>query len=483
MPVVKAATCPVCGCLCDDIELTVQDGQIAKVKNGCAMCESKFLSYSQHRILKPLIRKGHEFCQSSFNLAVKKTARILVESKFPLLYGWSSTSCEAVRVGLELAEELGAVIDNTTTVCHGPSELSVQEVGLPTCTLGQVRHRADLVIYWGSNPWSSHPRHLERYTSLSEGRFEKSEWKGYLNKIRAFTTRRKIESTLRRVLSEGRASPKLNAKQKPSALLKKGRKLVVVDVRRTRSADIADCFIQVEPNKDYELLQTLRAIVNDQEVDADQVAGIPIEDLEEIADAMINCSFGVLFFGLGLTMSRGKLRNIDAALSLTRDLNTRTKFAIMPMRGHFNVTGADTVFTWQTGYPYAVDFSMRYPRYNPGETSAVEVLLRKESDATLVVASDPVANLPRKAVEHMVQNPLIVIDPHMNATGQMADVVFPSAFVGIEAEGTAYRMDHVPLPLKKIVAPPEGILADEEILLKILTEVRKIKARTPSERS
>ena len=483
MPVVKAVTCPVCGCLCDDIELTVQDGQIAKVKNGCAMCESKFLGYAQHRILKPLVRKGSEFCESSLYLAVKKTARILVEANFPLLYGWSSTSCEAVRVGLELAEELGGVIDNTTTVCHGPSELSVQEVGLPTCTLGQVRHRADLVIYWGSNPWSSHPRHLERYTNLSEGRFEKSEWKGYLNKVRASATRRKIESAFRRVLSEGRASPKLNAKQKPSALLKKGRKLVVVDVRRTRSADIADCFIQVEPNKDYELLQTLRAIVNDQEVDADQVAGIPIEDLEEIADAMINCSFGVLFFGLGLTMSRGKLRNIDAALSLTRDLNTRTKFAIMPMRGHFNVTGADTVFTWQTGYPYAVDFSMRYPRYNPGETSAVEVLLRKESDATLVVASDPVANLPRKAVEHMVQNPLIVIDPHVNATGQMADVVFPSAFVGIEAEGTAYRMDHVPLPLKKIVAPPEGILTDEEILLKILSEVRKIKARTSSERS
>jgi len=483
MPVVKAVTCPVCGCLCDDIELTVQDGQIAKVKNGCAMCESKFLGYAQHRILKPLVRKGSEFCESSLYLAVKKTARILVEANFPLLYGWSSTSCEAVRVGLELAEELGGVIDNTTTVCHGPSELSVQEVGLPTCTLGQVRHRADLVIYWGSNPWSSHPRHLERYTNLSEGRFEKSEWKGYLNKVRASATRRKIESAFRRVLSEGRASPKLNAKQQPSALTKEGRKLVVVDARRTRSADIADCFIQVEPNKDYELLQTLRALVNDQEVDGDQVAGVPIEDLEEIADAMINCSFGVLFFGLGLTMSKGKLRNIDAALSLTRDLNKRTKFAIMPMRGHFNVTGADTVFTWQTGYPYAVDFSMRYPRYNPGETSAVEVLLRKESDVTLVVASDPVANLPRKAVEHMVQNPLIVIDPHMNATGQMADVVFPSAFVGIEAEGTAYRMDHVPLPLKKIVAPPEGILADEEILLKILTEVRKIKARTPSERS
>ncbi len=57
----------------------------------------------------------------------------------------------------------------------------------------------------------------------------------------------------------------------------------------------------------------------------------------------------------------------------------------------------------------------------------------------------------------------------------MADVVIPSAFVGIEAEGTAYRMDHVPLPLKKIVEPPKTCLSDEEILHRILLEVRKTK--------
>jgi len=147
------------------------------------------------------------------------------------------------------------------------------------------------------------------------------------------------------------------------------------------------------------------------------------------------------------------------------------------MRGHFNVTGANTVFTWQTGFPYAVDFSLGYPRYNPGETSVMDVLLRKESDAALVVASDPAANFPRKAVEHLVENPLIVVDPHMNATAQLADVLLPSAFAGIETGGTAYRMDHVPLPLKKVVDPPRGVLPDEEILRRILSQVRKIKKR------
>ncbi|MCK4440265.1 molybdopterin-dependent oxidoreductase, partial [Candidatus Bathyarchaeota archaeon] len=130
---------------------------------------------------------------------------------------------------------------------------------------------------------------------------------------------------------------------------------------------------------------------------------------------------------------------------------------------------------WQTGYPFAVDFSLGYPQYNPGETSVMDILLRKESDAALVIASDPVANFPRKAAEHLVKNPLIVIDPHVSPTSQMADVIFPSAFVGIETNGTAYRMDHVPLPLKKVVNPPTGVLPDEEILKRILSEVRKTK--------
>jgi formylmethanofuran dehydrogenase subunit B len=65
----------------------------------------------------------------------------------------------------------------------------------------------------------------------------------------------------------------------------------------------------------------------------------------------------------------------------------------------------------------------------------------------------------------------------MNATALLGDIVIPSAFVGIEVDGTAYRMDQVPLPLKKVVEPPEGILPDEEILNRILEEVRIIKSQ------
>ena len=253
------------------------------------------------------------------------------------------------------------------------------------------------------------------------------------------------------------------------------RKVVVVDVRRTPTARNANIFVQVKPNQDYELMAALKMMLQNEEIEEQEVAGVPVEQIEELAELMRSCEFGVLFFGLGLTMSEGKERNIDGALTLVRELNRWTKFAIMPMRGHYNVTGANKVFTWQTGYPYAVDFSRGYPRYEPGDTTAVDVLSRGYNDATLVVASDPVANLPKDAVRHLCSKPLAVIDPHISLTAYMADVVIPSAFIGIEEGGTAYRMDGVGLIMKKIVEPPEGILPDVQILDLILRRVRELK--------
>jgi formylmethanofuran dehydrogenase subunit B len=474
LTIINSITCPLCGCLCDDIELTVEDGKIIKMKNGCFLSNAKFFNFNNaHRIQKPLIRRNGKLVEVSFEEALHKSAEILANASYPLLYGWSSTSCEAQRIGIELAEQVGGVFDNTSSVCHGPTVLGMQEAGFPSCTLGQVRHRADLIIYWGCDPLSSHPRHMQRYTMFAEGRFEESKRKVFTNKDSLKDNQGRDLAISQQQVETVNSNPNCL----PQTLDKKARKLIVVDVRKTLTATMADFFLQIEPNKDFELIQALRMLVADQEIDVDDVAGVPVKYLSEVADVLVNCNFGVIFFGMGLAQSEGKSRNIEAAVGLVRDLNSRTKFSMMPMKGHFNVTGADIVLAWQTGFPFAVDFSLGYPRYNPGETSAVEILLRHESDAFLAVASDPVAGFPKVAVEHLVRNPIIVIDPHLNATSLMANVVFPSAIVGIEIEGTAYRMDSVPLPLKKVVQPPNGILGDEEILSKIFEEVKMIKTQ------
>ena len=59
------------------------------------------------------------------------------------------------------------------------------------------------------------------------------------------------------------------------------------------------------------------------------------------------------------------------------------------MRGHGNVTGADVVMRWSTGYPFGVNLSRGYPRFSPGEFSTIDVLVRGDNDAALILDRDP----------------------------------------------------------------------------------------------
>jgi formylmethanofuran dehydrogenase subunit B len=427
---ISNVVCTFCGSTCDELEVTVEDEKVVGVRSGCSSSLSKYLNYNVERQLTPLVRKNGELHETSYEDAIRRSAEILANARYPLLYGWSSTSNEASRVGLELAEWAGGVMDNTTTVCHGPTLLAVHDIGEISATLGEMMHQADLVIYWGSNAVHSHPHHVMRYSAMSKGRFRQS---------------------------------------------RKDRTMVVVDVRKTDTAKLADQFIQITPNGDYEFISALRMAVRGEELEQDVIAGVPAERIEELAELMISCEFGVIFFGLGLTMTPGIHRNVDAALSLTRDLNSRTKFLIMPMRGHFNVNGANQVSAWVTGYPYAVDFSQGFPRYNPGDTTAVDVLVRGDCDAALVVAADVVSNFPLEASRNLAKIPVITIDPHPSGTTLVSEVVFPTAIMGIETGGTIYRMDGVAIRTTPVVSPPAGLHSDVEILQDILTQVKRLK--------
>ncbi len=476
--VVKPVTCPVCGCVCDDIECTVEDGKIIRAKNACAVSAMKFLRYnSEHRVKSPMMRKNGELVPVSIDEAIDKAAEFLANAKYPVAYGWGSANCEAQRVGIAIAEECGGILDNCATQCHGPTVYGVQAAGLPTATLGQVRHRADLLLYWGCDPMNSHPRQLQRYTVGAEGRFIKADWNERIARGRDPNYKPQTLAEIAEELKQHRI-PEVPGKATDPNLQKTGRKVISVDVRKTRTSELADYFIQIQPGTDFDVFQALRMLVNDQELDVDSVGGIPTETLQDLTDVLISCTYGMLFHGLGLTSSAGKHHNVDAGVNLVRDLNLKTKFSEMPLRGHFNVTGATNATSSAfTGYPTGVDFALGYPRSNPGETTIIDALMRKEVDASLVVAGDPVSNFPLRAAQHMVKNPLIVIDPHFNATSQMADILIPSAFVGIEEGGTAYRMDNTPIMLKKVVDPPPGILTDEEILTRILKKIKEIKAK------
>src|SRR5262245_56906506 len=158
--------------------------------------------------------------------------------------------------------------------------------------------------------------------------------------------------------------------------------MVLVDIRETPSEKAADIFLQVRPGKDFEVVTALRALVKGQRVDEAVVAetGLTVAQLHDLVGRMKKARFGVLFFGMGLSMTRGKHMNSAAVLTLVAELNAFTKFVAMPMRGHGNVTVSDMVLRWSTGYPFGVNLSRGYPRFNPGEFSTVDLLVRGHND-------------------------------------------------------------------------------------------------------
>ena len=421
--IVENATCTFCGCVCDDMELHVDlnEKRITKAKNACVLGRAWFAEHTIENAPAAMI-DGEEV---SVDEAIEEAAQTLVNAKFPITYGLSDTTCEAQRQAVAISDYIKGNIDTTTSVCHGPSGLAFQGVGESTSTLGEVKNRADLVIYWGGNPAESHPRHFGRYAVTPKGMFT------------------------------------------PNG--KKDRTIVLVDVRKTKSAPVADIFIKPIPGKDFEVLWALRALVKGSKLSSniEEETGVPLETLSDLAERMKNCRFGVLFFGMGLTMTRGRHFNSGALLALATDLNEYTHFVAKPVRGHGNVTGADNVVSWQTGYPFGVNFSRGYPRFNPGEFTTVDTLSNGDADAALIIASDPGSNFPKKAIEHLKNIPVITLDTKDTDTTKLSHVAFRTATYGINTTGTVYRMDDVPITLRSAFDSP---FPDDET---ILTSIKK----------
>jgi len=106
MPVIKDAVCSLCGSLCDDITVTVENNKITKIENACILGHSKFVGMFEHdRIENPMIRKDGELVPVSYEEAIEAAAKILVNSKRTLSYGWCSTSCEAVSEQFSLPKK------------------------------------------------------------------------------------------------------------------------------------------------------------------------------------------------------------------------------------------------------------------------------------------------------------------------------------------------------------------------------------------
>ena len=396
-----AATCAGCGCGCDDIKVAVAAGALESATGTCRLGDVWLAERTAEA--PPLARvDGREV---DFEDAVEAAAAILGEARLPLVCGLGDTDCESQRAAVALAETLGAVIDPS----DGAAPAS-QALGVSTATFGDLRDRADLVVAWRADPAASNPRLLPRL----------------------------------RLDRAGRAAE---------------RRLVVVDAQHTATAAEADEFIELSHELDFEALWALRALARDVPLDRDLAARLPLDALEQLAGRLRATGYGAVLHG------PAGYANALALLALVRDLARLAHVVALPLRREGNARGAEDVLAWQTGYPAAVSFARGHPRAQPGEFRAAGLLERGEADAALIVGFDALRQLPPRAAENLGRIPMVVVDPRATETASAARVAFATAAAGVRREGTAHRMDGVPVTLRAPLASERA--GDGEVLAAI----------------
>ena len=410
--------CNRCGCVCDDLSISVAQDRVVKFQPDCSVATPWFESLRTALPSSPADINGRA---ADLEEALDEAARLIRKARAPLFFGLSRSSTDGQRAVCELADRIGATIDTTASIGHGPSIVAFQNAGESTSTLGEVRHRSDVVIYWACDPLTSHPRHMERFVEAS-----------------------------------GLSIP--NGRQ--------DRHVIVVDSEPTATSAKADTFLRIQKGSDFEVLWTLRALLKGIEVPDPIVGGVAVESLRQLVERMKGSHYGAVFFGVSLTESLTGNTNVEALLRLVTDLNMFTRFVARRMRVPGDVTGADSVLCWQTGYPFSVNLSRGFPRFNPVEYSAGPMLERNETDCVILVGAERVDRFSEAAQSNLGKIPVILLDPPNANWNVRADVRFNTAIYGIHRRATAYRMDEVPVPLRQILT--SSLPSDDEVLRAIL---------------
>jgi formylmethanofuran dehydrogenase subunit B len=415
MQTFRNVACTVCGCVCDDLTLTFDDERLVSDERACELARPWLYSLNDARPQVARIR-GTE---ATLDQAIGEAAAILKSSRAPLIYGLSRSSTPGQRAAVGLADQIGAIVDTTASIGHGPSIMAIQEVGESTSTLGEVAQRSDLVIFWGADPADTHPRHFERY-SLEPA------------------------SDL---LPNGRAD----------------RHVVVIDIKHSATTQAADEVILVAPGRDFEMITALRMLIRDPGWTPRVECGVPLSQLRDLAKRMTECRYGALFFGLGIALPYLGHLIVAALLELVDELNRKTRFIARRLRVSGDVSGADSVLCWQTGFPFGVDLTRGFPRFKRGEV-----------DSCLIVGSRNLPVFSEAAREFLATLPVIVLDsPNTPASIESPDVEITTAVYGIHAAGTAYRMDEVPIPLRKLIH--SRYPTDAEVLQRIALEINAVQ--------
>jgi formylmethanofuran dehydrogenase subunit B len=386
------AVCLGCGCLCDDITATVQNGRITRLAGVCPLGEKWF----GDGVFPDEIRVGDR--AAPLGDALNEATSLLRDSPGRLLvYVAGDVTCEAIRETVALADRLGASIDGPTSDTVAEGLLTAQRRGRATGTLGELRHRADAILFWAVDPDLRYPRFMERFVNAP-------------------------------------------------ALLTASRRLIAIDVNASHGPQVCPERLSLDPTEEVDALCVMRGAV----------LGRPLAELPPALAAAADLArrlateakyVGIVFDAEPKGDEKDDGRT-EGFITLAQALNGPTRAAAWGLRAGGNRNGFESVLTWQTGYPFAVDFGRGFPSYVADETAAERLARGRYSSA--LVLGDP-ATVPQAVAEQLRRVATVAVGPRASTAQFDPRVAIDTGAASLHEDGLVLRMDDVPIQARGVL--------------------------------
>jgi formylmethanofuran dehydrogenase subunit B len=340
--------------------------------------------------------------------ALSRAAHLLRESRRPLVYGFHQATVEDARAAVALADRLGALVATNGPGTPWPGAPALPLRGHSTATLGEIRDRSRVVVVWREDPETTHPRLLDR---LGFG-----------------------DQTHSGVPAE--------------------RALVVVDDRDTATVRLADLRLRWPRERDLEALTGLHVLQRKLALRASDLEA----ELGELLERLHAEPHLAFVYGPGLTAGPGGERRALALHELVRELALGCHAVTLALPAATGTRGAQDVLAWQTGYSDNVDLVSGHPEL----VTPTQPLENGEGVDVSLCVEGAVGTLPEDVAGIALST--------LPVTG--VEVSIRTAAAGVEAPGTAHRLDGVPLTLQSPLASDAPTAA--ALLRRLLAEIEPV---------
>jgi formate dehydrogenase alpha subunit len=468
--------CPFCGVGCG-IGLLTDNGRVTAVRpllkhpiSQGQLCSkgwnTAFAINPKERITHPLIKQNGKFVQASWDHALTFIATKLqtcIDNLGPDSIGIISSARATNEDNYATQKFARAVIktnnvDHCARICHSPSVAGLKQTlgsGAMTNSIDDVG-RAEVILVIGADPTENH--------AIIGGKI--------------------------------------------MAAKLKGAKLIVVDPRMTRLAQVADLHLQLNIGSNIALLNGLVNIILQRgwqdteflarrceglQVLKEQVAAYPLDKVVEItgvsgqllvetAKLYSHAKTAFLAYGMGITQFVSGTNNVIAVsnLNLVCGQIGRPGTGINPLRGQNNVQGACDMGCLPNVFPDYQSVAEQHVREKfarawktsvsdtPGLTTlGMAKQARLGNFSTLLifgedpVVTDPDQNNVAKGLNAM--DLVVVVELTMTETAKRADVILPAACFA-EKQGTFTNCERRVQLLHQAVEAPGEAKADWQIL-------------------